>query len=219
MLEKDRLLCILTWSWSEAHVYGFLERVFSAATQICEHIFHPPVERHPLILEDPENIVSDIDYLILVMIYALLHAAWEKNILVIGIIKDISSAEMMKTVIPILQGTDMINPDKRLPSLNSDKLFLQTASVINAESMTAPWRTFEFDACFRTVVPPSVYTLNKIYPSQKEIGDGMRHETIVTVAFKNLISEERMFVKSYIQLWSSNNDPFVGSHVFSCRSP
>ena len=32
-----------------------------------------------------------------------LQCAWEKNILVIGIIKDISSAEMMKTVIPILK--------------------------------------------------------------------------------------------------------------------
>jgi NurA domain-containing protein len=110
---------------------------------------------------DPENIgktrwitVNDIDYLVLVMIYALLHAAWEKNILIIGIIKDISSAELMNTVIPILQSTGMISLNRKFPSLNSDKLFLQTASIVNSESMVAPWRTFEFDACFRTVVPP-----------------------------------------------------------------
>ena len=31
------------------------------------------------------------------MIYALLRLAWEKNILVIGLVKDIAAAEMIKT--------------------------------------------------------------------------------------------------------------------------
>ena len=129
----------------KSHISGYWERVFSAAMEICDHIFNTPANEHPLILSDPQNIenerwitVSDIDYLVLVMIYALLHAAWEKNILVIGIIKDISSAEMMKTVIPILQSTGMIALKSKFPSLNSDKSFLQTASIVNAESMAAP---------------------------------------------------------------------------------
>jgi hypothetical protein len=51
-----------------------------------DHIFNTPANEHPLVLSDPKNIgnarwitVSDIDYLILVMIYALLRAAWEKK--------------------------------------------------------------------------------------------------------------------------------------------
>jgi hypothetical protein len=103
----------------------------------------------------------------------------------------------------------------KFPSLNSDKSFLQTASIVNAESMAAPWRTFEFDACFRTVVPPSIHSLDEIYPSQNRTD----HEVNVTSAFKNHISEERMFVKSYIQLWSSKSDPSVRSHVFSYNRP
>ena len=157
----------------KSHISGYWDRVFSAAMEICDHIFNTPANEHPLILSDRENIgktrwitVSDIDYLVLVMIYALLHAAWEKNILVIGIIKDISAAEMMKTVIPILQSAGMITLNSKFPSLNSDKSLLQTASIVNAESMAAPWRTFEFDACFRTVVPPHVHTLDKIFPTQ-----------------------------------------------------
>jgi hypothetical protein len=210
LLDGDQMYSL------KSHISGYWERVFSVAMEVCDHIFNTPANEHPLILSDPQNIgnarwitVRDIDYLILVMIYALLHAAWEKNILVIGIIKDISSAEMMKTVIPILQSTGMIALKSKFPSLNSDKSFLQTASIVNAESMAAPWRTFEFDACFRTVVPPRVHTLDKIYPIQVN----------VTGAFKNLISEERMFVKSYIQLWSSKNDPSVRSHVFSYDRP
>ena len=161
----------------KSHISGYWERVFSAAMEVCDHIFNTPANEHPLILSDPQNIgnarwitVGDIDYLILVMIYALLHAAWEKNILVIGIIKDISAAEMMKTVIPILQSTGMIALKSKFPSLNSDKSLLQTASIVNAESMAAPWRTFEFDACFRTVVPPHVHTLDEIYPSSRYTG-------------------------------------------------
>jgi hypothetical protein len=218
---NDDQACIL-----KPHLSGYWERVFSAAMKVCEHIFNTPTNEHPLILSDPENIgktrwitVYDIEYLVLVMIYALLHAAWEKNILVIGIIKDISSAEMMKTVIPILQSTGILTQKNKFPSLNSDKSFLQTASIINAESMTAPWRTFEFDACFRTVVPPSVHTLDEIYPTQVMNDNRIEHEVKVTGAFKNLISGERIFVKSYIQLWSSKNDPSVRSHVFSYDRP
>jgi hypothetical protein len=210
----------------KSHISGYWDRVFSASMEICDHIFNTPANEHPLILSDPENIekmrwitLGDIDYLVLVMIYALLHAAWEKNILVIGIIKDISAAEMMKTVIPILQSTGMIDLKSKFPSLNSDKSFLQTASVVNAERMTAPWRTFEFDACFRTVVPPSTHTLDEIYPSQYKNNNRNEYDVNVTGAFKNLISEERMFVKSYIQLWSSKNDPSVRSHVFSYDRP
>ena len=218
---NDDQACIL-----KPHLSGYWERVFSAAMEVCDHIFNTPANKHPLILDDPENIgntrwvtVSDIDYLILVMIYALLHAAWEKNILVIGIIKDISSAEMMKTVIPILQSTGMAALKGKFPSLNSDKSFLQTASIVNANSMAAPWRSFEFDACFRTVVPPSIHTLDEVYPSQAREDNKAEHEANVTGAFKNLISRERMFVKSYIQLWSSKNDPSVRSHVFSYDRP
>jgi hypothetical protein len=219
-LEGDQIYSL------KSHISAYWERVFSAAMEVCDHIFNTPANEHPLILSDPENIgktrwitVYDIDYLVLVMIYALLHAAWEKNILVIGIIKDISSAELTKTIIPILQSTGMAALKSKFPSLNSDKSFLQTASIVNAEGMTAPWRTFEFDACFRTVVPPSVHTLDEIYPSQDKKDNRTEHEVNVTGAFKNLISEERMFVKSYIQLWSSKNDPSVRSHVFSYDRP
>lgn len=122
---NDDQTCIL-----KPYLSGFWERVFSAAMEVCDHIFNTPANEHPLILNDPENFgkkrwitVYDIEYLVLVMIYALLHAAWERNILVIGIIKDISSAEMMKTVIPILQTTGMAALKSKFPSLNSDKSF------------------------------------------------------------------------------------------------
>jgi hypothetical protein len=41
----------------------------------------------------------------------------------------------------------------------------------------------------------------------------------VAGAFKNLISGERLFLKSYIQLWCSKTDPTIRSHVFCYDRP
>ena len=38
-------------------------------------------------------------------------------------------------------------------------------------------------------------------------------------AYKNVISGERMFLKSYVQLWHSQSDESVRSHVFSYDRP
>ena len=143
------------------------------------------------------------------MIYALLREAWEKNVLVIGLIKDTAASELLKTIVPILKNAQKINIASQFPKFNSDKQLLQTYSVIEANSIKAPWRTFEFDACFRTMVP--------LPEAQRD--DSAISKANVAGAYKNLISGERMFVKSYVQLWQSENDKSVRSHVFSYDRP
>ena len=194
----------------------YWERIFSASMKVCEHIFNTPEGKHPLIVEEPISSVKkhwitvvDIDYLILIMIYTLLRLAWEKNVLVIGLVKDIGASEMTNTVIPLLKEARKIK-ENRLPQYGSDKTLLQTASVINSSDIHAPWNTFEFDSCFRTIVP----LLN-----QKNKDHNLKSTIQVQGAFKNVISSERMFLKSYVQLWQSDNDPSVRSHVFSYDRP
>ncbi len=153
---------------------------------------------------------TDLEYMTLVMIYALIRLAWEKNILVIGLIKDTSASELIKTVVPLLRNAKKMSLASDLPKFNSDKQLLQTYSVTEMEPVRAPWRTFEFDACFRTMAPV--------------VGDGRNeqqnaNQTKVKGAYKNVISGERMFVKSYIQLWQSDKDQTVRSHVFSYDRP
>jgi hypothetical protein len=224
------------------NIEHYWQRVFSASMKLTEQIFDTPDNEYPLLYEkeisssannsnysdsgddsisnEEKNsstssnkkrkkekhwiTANDLDYLILVMIYALLRLAWEKNILVIGLVKDIAAAEMIKTVVPILQNSHKISLRRELPRYNSDKMLLQTASVINGEFTNAPWRTFEFDTCFKTMAP---------------INNDNNNKATVTGAFKNLISGERMFLKSYIQLWCSKSDPTVRSHVFSYDRP
>jgi hypothetical protein len=208
----------------------YWQRVFSATMKVAKHIFETPDGKHPLIYEDEMThnnnknrkwiTSADLEYMTLVMIYSLLRLAWEKNVLVIGLIKDSAAAELTKTIIPILQnahkigelGTDVGGGIIQLPKFNSDKQLLQTSSVVNGQFVKTPWRTFEFDACFRTMAPVSE-GINNNKSSLK------RNEARVRGAFKNVISAERMFVKSYLQLWQSENDPTVRSHVFSYDRP
>jgi hypothetical protein len=102
-----------------SNIENYWQRVFSASMKIVEYIFYTPDNQYPLkyqnripyaadVKKDDNDkkqwiTAADIDYLILVMIYALLRMAWEKNILVLGLVKDIAAADMIKTVLPILQ--------------------------------------------------------------------------------------------------------------------
>jgi len=191
-------------------VEAYWERVFSAAMAVSEHVFNTPEGKHPLIYEKDGKrcwITSDdLDYLTLIMLYKLIRSAWEENVLVLGLIKDSSASELIKTIVPILENAGALKMGGPLPAFNSDKMLLQTHSVINCGDCKCPWRTFEFDACFRTMAPDEDLTLNS-------------GEARVRGAFKNVISAERLFVKSYVQLWQSDSDPSVRSHVFSYDRP
>ena len=65
----------------------YWKRVLSATLQVAKHIFETPDNEHPLIYEisngDKKWITSeDLEYMTLVILYALIRHAWEKNILV-----------------------------------------------------------------------------------------------------------------------------------------
>ncbi len=199
----------------KASTSGYWQRVFSAAMKVGHHIFDTPHDEHPLIYENHDGNANkekkwitsaDLEFMTLIMIYALVRLAWEKNVLVIGLIKDTAAAELTKTIVPILQNAHKIKIGK-LPNFNSDKQLLQISSIINGQLVKTPWRTLEFDSCFRTVAPilDSKYSKN--------------NQARVKGAYKNVISAERMFVKSYIQLWQSQSELTVRSHVFSYDRP
>jgi hypothetical protein len=56
--------------------------------------------------------------------------------------QDIAAADMIKTVLRILQYSG-----------SSRKILLQAASIINPEFASAPWKTFEYDTRLKTVAP------------------------------------------------------------------
>jgi hypothetical protein len=184
-------------------------RVVAAALEVCDHVFNPKSE-HPLrtSASGVERWITadDMDYLVLILVLELTRRAWSDHLLPLGLIKDSGASELVKTVAPILRASGLAKLDHGLPNFNSDKMLLQTNSVVNSASVPTPWHSLDIDAAFRTMVPVK----------DSELPPG---EARVRGAYRNVIYPERMFVKTYIQLWSSRNDPSVRSHVFTFDRP
>ena len=128
--------------------------------------------------------------------------------------KDTAANELVKTVIPVMEDAGLLRFSKELPRFESDKMLLQANSIVNSAHLKTPWRTFEYDVCFRTISPDERPETRKLMPPTRERG-----VSYVMGAFENVITCERMFVKSYFQLWSSPDDPTVRTHVFLYDRP
>jgi hypothetical protein len=190
-------------------VKGYWGRVVGAALEVCDRIFNPKGE-HPLRMKTERGecwiTADDMDYLVLVLVLELTRRAWSEHLLPIGFVKDSGASELVKAVAPILRASGLAKLDHPLPNFNSDKMLLQTNSVANAGGVPTPWHSVDIDAAFRTMVPVPDDTLPR--------GEGR-----VRGAYRNVIYPERMFVKTYIQLWSSKTNPAVRSHVFTFDRP
>ncbi len=189
----------------------YWKRLLQASVESITRIFDHPEGQHPLSFETKGGerrwlTTEDLEYLTLVLIYQLVKEAWEKKILILGIVKDTTANELVHAVIPILEAAKLVRFEKNFPRFNSDKMLLQANSTVNSDMLVTPWRTFEYDVCFRTIIPQNYETSNP-------------GEASVKGAFKNVITSERMFVKAYFQLWSSENDPNVRSYVFLYDRP
>jgi hypothetical protein len=190
-------------------ISNFWERVHAAALMVADHIFDPK-GGHPLRIRKGDKEVwvtaDDLDYMVLIFIRAITMKAWADHILPIGFIKDTNAFELVKAVVPLIRSAGLLGPAPDYPNFNSDKMLLQTNSVFNAEEVPTPWHSVDIDAAFRTMAPKEDSSLK----------DGKAR---VNGAYGNVIYPERVFVKTYIQLWSSATSPSVRSHVFTFDRP
>jgi hypothetical protein len=188
---------------------AYWERVLHATLSVAQHIFNPE-NGHPLrIMKGASEVwitADDLDYMVLVLIRALTRKAWSDRILPIGLVKDTSAFEFVKAVVPLLTISGLMPSTRRFPNFNSDKMLFQTNSVVNAADVPTPWHTPEIDAAFRTVAPVH----------DQALGAGSAR---VNGAFENVIYQERVYLKTYMQLWSSATTPSVRSHVFTYDRP
>ena len=188
---------------------GYWERVLQATLDVCEHIFTPR-GGHPLRVKNGRTErwvrADDLDFMVLVLVRALTRKAWTENILPIGFIKDTNAFELVNSVVPVMGHAKLIVWPRWFPYFNSDKMLLQTNCVVNASTTPTPWHTPDIDAAFRTVAPQDDVAL----------GSG---EARVNGAFENVIYPERVYLKTYIQLWSSESNPEVRNHVFTFDRP
>jgi len=142
----------------------------------------------------------DIAFLTLFTLHMLIEQCWKNNILLIGITKDTAARDFKRQLIPILQNQGMlkhtITPEEHEKLPNTDRMILQSTSLFNPEKVKVPWTLIEYDSAFKTMIP-----------------DPQNRKGYVLGARKNRISQEKTFLKTYIQLSQAQSDPLLRSNV------
>ncbi|MFB3889199.1 MAG: hypothetical protein ACE14S_06880 [Candidatus Bathyarchaeia archaeon] len=142
----------------------------------------------------------DISFLTLFAMQMLMEECWRKRILLVGITKDTAARDFKRQLIPLMHVEGMLKREVKLEALaelpNTDRMILQSASMLNADRVVPPWSLIEYDSAFRTMQP-----------------DAERGRGFVRGAIRNKISLERAFLKTYVQLGVAKSDPMLRSSV------
>jgi hypothetical protein len=142
----------------------------------------------------------DIAFLTLFTLHLLIEQCWKNNILLIGMTKDTAARDFKRQLIPILQNQGMLKHAftpaefEKLP--NTDRMILQSTSLLNPDKVKVPWTLIEYDSAFKTMIP-----------------DQQGRKGYVLGARRNRISLEKTFLKTYIQLSQAASDPLLRSNV------
>jgi hypothetical protein len=142
----------------------------------------------------------DIELLTLFSLQMLMEECWRSRILLVGITKDTSARDFKHQFIPIMRNEGLLEAaveNEALAALpNTDRMILQSASVLNPEKIVPPWSLIEYDSAFRTMK-----------------ADLDRGRGYVCGLIKNKVGLEKAFLKTYVQLSQAKSDPLLRSNV------
>jgi hypothetical protein len=142
----------------------------------------------------------DVAFLTLFTLHMLMEECWKRRILLIGITKDTAARDFKRQLIPIMHNEGLLKKSfsreefERLP--NTDRMILQSTSMLNTAKLKPPWSLIEYDSAFRTMIP-----------------DRQNRKGYVSGAIKNRMSLEKAFLKTYVQLSQAKSDPMLRSNV------
>ena len=143
---------------------------------------------------------TDIAFLTLFTLHMLMEECWRKHILLIGMTKDTAARDFKRQLVPIMHNEGLLETSaskvdfENLP--NTDRMVLQSTSILNPEEIVPPWSLMEYDSAFRTMIV-----------------DPQNRKGFVSGAIKNRIGLEKTFIKTYVQLSQAKSDPVLRSNV------
>ena len=187
---------------------GSWERVKKLTVDVGERLFFPKAKNADtcgsmkIIKDGKEHWLTtlDISFLTLFTLNMLMEECWRRRILLVGVTKDTSARDFKGQLVPVMDNEGILKTGARLDLLqklpNTDRMILQSASMLNPECIVPPWSLIEYDSAFRTIHPDA------------EHGKGY-----VAGAIRNKISLEKTFLKTYVQLSQAKSDPMLRSNV------
>lgn len=152
---------------------------------------------------------TDLAFLTLFAFYLLIEECWKNNVLLIGITKDTIARDFSNHLLPIGIENSLWNYEKKdLQTLidgvdddgddtvYSDRMLLQTISLMNRDSISVPWSIIEYDSAFVMTIP-----------------DLKKRKGYVSGAIKNKITTNKLFLRSLVQMEEAKTDNRLRSNV------
>ena len=146
---------------------------------------------------------ADIDFLTSVLIRKVVETAWERNIFLIGVVKDSGSRYFTHNYLGVMQKAGQYSGytlDELANLLWTDRLTLESLPFCD-DKLDAPWSTIEFDSVFQ------ITFLSTANGAQE-------------VTMRNIPSSERIFARSLALLYSvRRKDNVVFNHMLFVDRP
>jgi hypothetical protein len=166
---------------------------------------------------------TDLSFLTLFTLYLLIEECWKNNILLIGITKDTIARDFSNHLLPVGienslwdinqtnddddggggggeggggEGGSETNKNNVNDTIYSDRMLLQTVSLLNYENLNIPWSLIEYDSAFVVTIP-----------------DTKKRKGYVSGAIKNKITTNKLFLRSFVQLGQAKSENRLRSNV------
>ena len=142
----------------------------------------------------------DISFLTLFALQMLVEECWKRHILLLGVTKDTTARDFKRQLVPILHNRGLLENSLKSDALqklpNTDRMILQSASMLNPDNLQPPWSLIEYDSAFRSA-----------------ISDTRNGEDHLVGVIKNRINLEKVFLKTYLQLSQARSNNLLRSNV------
>jgi hypothetical protein len=151
---------------------------------------------------------TDLAFLTLFAFYLLIEECWKNNVFLIGITKDTIARDFSNHLLPIGIENSLWECEKQYlqtlvdvdedgdNTVYSDRMLLQTISLMNRDSLHVPWSIIEYDSAFVLAIP-----------------DLRKRKGYVSGAIKNKITTNKLFLRSFVQLEEAKTDNRLRSNV------
>lgn len=189
-------------------------RIKKLVVSIGDQIFYSDAnnEKNPFTIEEKSSngqikkkwiTTLDLAFLSLFSLYMLIEECWKNNILLLGISKDTAVHEFKNHVMPICINNNIwsnctLTQDNLNNIPNTDRMFLQSLSMLNHDKISVPWALAEYDSAFMMAVP-----------------DANKSNGYVSGTTKNKITQSQLFLRSFVQLQDSKQNRMLRSNVLS----
>jgi hypothetical protein len=189
-------------------------RVKKLVVSIGDQIFYGDANNNnnPFVIEEkaPNGQIKkkwittlDLAFLSLFSLYMLIEECWKNNVLLLGISKDTAVHEFKNHVMPICINNKIwpnctLTQDNLNNIPNTDRMFLQSLSMLNHDKISVPWALAEYDSAFMMAVP-----------------DANKFNGYVSGTTKNKITPSQLFLRSFVQLQDSKRNRMLRSNVLS----